>query len=188
MCVLYCWNSFVPRPFPPPVFDRLQYAKMEGEELGDLVMCMMSGGQRVDRWGAQCAIVVTHKLCDDQSQIYQTMRCIDSLSNNTVSSSWTQYCKKDLEILHWALPPVCLPIVRSHTVHMTKFPRPSFSVFAYSKQSKTEGRAGLGTRLLLKHLRAYAIPVLSSQLAAWSPFLPAEGSLITSKVRQKGPL
>ena len=82
------------------VFDRLQYAKMEGEELGDLVMCMMSGGQRVDRWGAQCAIVVTHKLCDDQSQIYQTMRCIDSLSNNTVSSSWTQYCKKDLEILH----------------------------------------------------------------------------------------
>ena len=51
MCVLYCWNSFIPRPFPPPVFDRLQYTKMEGEELGDLVMCMMSGGQRVDRWG-----------------------------------------------------------------------------------------------------------------------------------------
>ena len=51
MCALYYWNSFVPRPFPPPVFDRLQYAKMEGEGLGDLVMCMMSGGQRVDRWG-----------------------------------------------------------------------------------------------------------------------------------------
>ena len=52
MCALYCWNSFVPRPFPPPVFDRLQYAKMEGEELGDLIMCMMSGRQSVDRWGA----------------------------------------------------------------------------------------------------------------------------------------
>ena len=137
--------------------------------------------------GPQYAIVVTHKLCDDQPQIYQTMKCIDSLWNITVSSSWTQYCKKDLEILHWALPPVCLPIVRSHTVHMTKFFRPSLSVFAYSKQSKTGGRAGLGTRLLLEHLGACAIPVLSSQLAVWSPLLQAEGPLITSKVQQKGP-
>jgi len=34
---LYC--SLVPRPFPPPVFDRLKYANTEGEGLGDLVMC-----------------------------------------------------------------------------------------------------------------------------------------------------
>ena len=27
--------SLIPRPFPPPVFDRLQYAKMEGEGLGE---------------------------------------------------------------------------------------------------------------------------------------------------------
>jgi len=26
--------SLVPRPFPPPVFDRLQYTNMEGEGLG----------------------------------------------------------------------------------------------------------------------------------------------------------
>ena len=31
--------SLVPRPFPPPVFDRLQYANMKGEGLGDLVTC-----------------------------------------------------------------------------------------------------------------------------------------------------
>ena len=35
-----CWKlSLVPRPFQPPVFDRLQYANMEGEGLGDLVTC-----------------------------------------------------------------------------------------------------------------------------------------------------
>ena len=27
------------QPFPPPVYDRLQYANMEGEGLGDLVIC-----------------------------------------------------------------------------------------------------------------------------------------------------
>jgi len=32
-------TTLVPRPFPPPVFDRLQYANMEGEGLGDLVTC-----------------------------------------------------------------------------------------------------------------------------------------------------
>ena len=35
--------SLVPRPFPPPVFDRLQYAKMEGEGLGERVTCVTSG-------------------------------------------------------------------------------------------------------------------------------------------------
>jgi len=28
-------SSLVPRPFPPPVFGRLQYANTEGEGLGD---------------------------------------------------------------------------------------------------------------------------------------------------------
>jgi len=32
-------SSLVPRPFPPPVFDHLQYANTEGEGLGDLVTC-----------------------------------------------------------------------------------------------------------------------------------------------------
>ena len=28
-------NSLIPRPFPPPVFDHLQYAKMEVEGMGE---------------------------------------------------------------------------------------------------------------------------------------------------------
>ena len=35
--------SLIPRSFPPPVFDRLQCAKTEGEGLGEIVTCMTSG-------------------------------------------------------------------------------------------------------------------------------------------------
>ena len=35
--------SLVPRLSLPPVFDRLRFAKMEGEGLGERVMCMTSG-------------------------------------------------------------------------------------------------------------------------------------------------
>ena len=35
--------SLLPRPFPPPVFDRLQYAKTEGEGLGERVTFVTSG-------------------------------------------------------------------------------------------------------------------------------------------------
>jgi len=38
-CILWQRTSLVPRPFPPPVFDCLQYANTEGEVLGDLVTC-----------------------------------------------------------------------------------------------------------------------------------------------------
>ena len=43
--------SLVPRLFTPPVFDRLQYAKTEGEGLGERVKCMTSG--RREGGGAQ---------------------------------------------------------------------------------------------------------------------------------------
>ena len=36
-------SSLVPRPFPPPVFDRVLYAKTEGEGLGERVTCVTSG-------------------------------------------------------------------------------------------------------------------------------------------------
>ena len=36
-------TSLVPRPFPPPVFDRILYAKTEGEGLGERVTCVTSG-------------------------------------------------------------------------------------------------------------------------------------------------
>ena len=42
--------SLVPRPFPPPVFDRLQYANTEGEGLGDLVTTL--GRQMIGTQGA----------------------------------------------------------------------------------------------------------------------------------------
>jgi len=32
-------SSLIPRPFPPPVVDCLQYTNTEGEDLGDLVTC-----------------------------------------------------------------------------------------------------------------------------------------------------
>ena len=41
-------SSLVPRPFPPQVFDRILYAKTEGEGLGERVTCVMSG-RREDR-------------------------------------------------------------------------------------------------------------------------------------------
>ena len=36
----YSRNLIIERSFPRPVFDHLQYAKMEGEGLGDSVTCM----------------------------------------------------------------------------------------------------------------------------------------------------
>ena len=45
MVLLSLWLiiSLVPRPFPPPVFDRILYAKTEGEGLGERVTCVTSG-------------------------------------------------------------------------------------------------------------------------------------------------
>jgi len=37
--VAICKPSLIPRLSPPPVVDHLQYAGMEGEVLGDLLMC-----------------------------------------------------------------------------------------------------------------------------------------------------
>ena len=45
-------SSFIPRPFPSPVFDRSQYAKTEGKGLEERVTCMTSGvDMREDRGG-----------------------------------------------------------------------------------------------------------------------------------------
>ena len=41
--------SLVPRPFPPPVFDHLQYAYMEGKAWEVLSCTITSGSQRVGR-------------------------------------------------------------------------------------------------------------------------------------------
>ena len=61
-CQRFKLASLVPRPFLPPIFDRLQYAKMEGEGLRERVTCVTSG--RHEGGGT------THKLCVDQPQVY----------------------------------------------------------------------------------------------------------------------
>ena len=50
--VMYNNISLVPRLFPPPVIDRLQYANMDGEGLGDSSRAVTSGRQKVDTRGA----------------------------------------------------------------------------------------------------------------------------------------
>ena len=44
--------SLIPRPFPPPVFDRLQYANMEGEGREIWSCAVISGRWSVDTQGA----------------------------------------------------------------------------------------------------------------------------------------
>ena len=41
-------NSLVPRPFPPPVFDCLQYANMGGKAWEIWSRAVISGRQKVD--------------------------------------------------------------------------------------------------------------------------------------------
>ena len=69
--------SLVPRLFLPPVFDHLQYAKMEREGLGERVTCMTSG--RCDGRREGGATIVTDKLCVDQPRIYRATSCIDAV-------------------------------------------------------------------------------------------------------------
>ena len=86
----------IPRPFPPPIFDRLQ--------LGYRVMCMMSG-TREGAW--RCPIVVTQTLrwsALESTEISVLMLSFERYS----SSSWTRYYK-DLEILHRAPSPHIYP-------------------------------------------------------------------------------
>ena len=47
--------------------------------------------------------------------------------------------------------PLCLP---KYVIHVIKWTRPSPSIFAYCKQSKTEQWEGLGTRLMIGHMAA----------------------------------
>jgi len=46
-----CFASLVPRLFPPPVFDHLQYANMEGKAWEIWSRAVMSGRQMVDTRG-----------------------------------------------------------------------------------------------------------------------------------------
>ena len=112
----------------------------------------------------QCQIIVTYV---DQPWVYQTMWC--HLSNIPGSSSWIRY----LEILHQALPPVCLSLLSHITMHVTESHRLFPSVFAYCKRWKTGGGNGLRMRLFSPFLTS------SFQLLEWSPFLVLVWSLLS---------
>jgi len=72
--------------------------------------------------------------------------------------------------LTWGLSPVCLPSVYLTLPHVTTPPRPSPSVFAYCKRSKTGGGNSLGTRLSWHLSTLPAIWYHSALLAiSWQP-------------------
>jgi len=52
-------NSLIPRLFPPPVFNCLQYANMEGEGLEIWSRVVTSGRQRVDTRGVVPFLVLS---------------------------------------------------------------------------------------------------------------------------------
>ena len=93
-CSVHFHPSRYARPlalFPPPVFDRILYAKMEGEGLGERVTCVTSGGRegRHRGGGARPQICsapthTTHKLGSSKVtghfRAYSTLRAPLSLS------------------------------------------------------------------------------------------------------------
>ena len=111
------YGSLVPRPFPSPVFDRLQYAKTEGEGL--------------------------------------------EKENVTVSSSWTRYYKKDLDILRRAPPPSRLPDV----THVTLPGLPPPSLVTSRNVRQDSGAFLLTTELFERANQIVACPI--TRAAHW---------------------
>ena len=73
--------------------------KTEGEGVGDLVMCLTSGRQRVNvRAGAvPLIIIVALRMMSYNDNVFQMLQ-----------SQVSGFYKKDLEILRRAMMPVCL--------------------------------------------------------------------------------
>ena len=64
-------SSLIPRLLPPPVFDRLQCAKTEGEGLGEIVMCMTSYRHEGRHEGGKPGV--------DQPRFYRITSCNDAV-------------------------------------------------------------------------------------------------------------
>jgi len=100
-----CTCSFIPRQFPPSVFDRLQYANMEGKAWEIRSCVVTSGRQRVDRWGVVPNwTVIIPALHWPVPGVVNTWCC---LAKNLASSQWTDIFKS-FSILCWTPPSVCL--------------------------------------------------------------------------------
>ena len=101
---LQYYISLISRPFSPPVFDHLQWSKMEGKGPRDLVTCMMSSRLRVDvRGRAVDDCCNSQTLNQSTSSLPNDELCWCCLSKATVSCFWTWYYK-DLEIRYQPHP------------------------------------------------------------------------------------
>ena len=114
----FCFNIFVryivslvPRPFLPPAFDHLEYAKMEKEELGYFIMCddvWQTEGRYVHREGGGCLVknleAFLHKMAI-QGSVKTACYSIHSRPINTI-------------IMIGHSPSMCLP-----SLHLTSLPK-----------------------------------------------------------------
>ena len=80
-----------------------------------------AGRHIVNTWGAVITPVLHLSI---PGVVKKRMVLVICLANALTSSLWTD-STKDIEIICWALPPVCLPSVYLMAVHLTRSPRPS---------------------------------------------------------------
>jgi len=78
------------------------------------------------------------------------------------NTRWLVNAKRELLLL--GTSPVCLPSVYLMSLHVTKSPRPSPSIFTYWKRSNTGGGNSLGTRLYISCIYT-KMPILKQPTA-----------------------
>ena len=138
--VIAFWASLVPRPFPLPVFDYLQYANTvqvrQGKVREILLHCT---------WARPMGVVPTEEshcpflCCLSKSWLSEHLHgrrpLLFTIRITKDRLTWNRY-----------YDPPCVYLMSSH---MTKSPRPSPAIFASCKRSNDVCGSGLGTRLIL---------------------------------------
>ena len=106
-------HTLAPGPFPPPVFDCLQYGNKDGKGLEKESRVW----HQIDMRG-WCPVVIIPKLCDDQPWVHWTTNCIDTVFQTLPSQVLGQDIKRrTLGFLVGHRPPQVYPHVylTSHT-------------------------------------------------------------------------
>ena len=102
----------------------------------------MTSGRR-EGGGARSAIVVTHKLCVDQPQVYQTTSCIDTVFRMLQSQVLGQdITGRTSRFFVGHRPPSRLPSRLPDVTHVTLSPRPSLRFYTASDQNWSRERPG----------------------------------------------